>query len=144
MNTFNLKMNTKAPVCQGILVPKAGQFQKQFSICIKMLPRYLQTWSKWEADDLVQVLIPRCTWVAKSTDKIRTWCVLSSHNSVSKLYVKKSEAGLCSLRDRLLSVPELVCLDIYLNIYLAVCNVKTLACGRGANLTTLWTELCIF
>jgi len=35
-------------------------------------------------------------------------------------------------------------LDIYIKIYLAVCNVKTLAYRRGANLTTSWTELYIF
>ena len=49
-------MNIKAPGCQGILVPHADQFQKEFCIYIEMLPRYLQTWSKQEADHLIQVL----------------------------------------------------------------------------------------
>lgn len=49
-------MSIKAPDYQGILAPNADQFQKQFSIYIKVLPRYLQTWSKWEADHLMQVL----------------------------------------------------------------------------------------
>lgn len=49
-------MNIKAPDGQGILVAHADQFQKQFSIYIEVLPRYLQTWSKWKADHLMQVL----------------------------------------------------------------------------------------